>query len=121
MNQIEANIIIEQYEALKTEHPNSLLVVRVGSHYEAFGNDARQLAEACQLRLNHRNRIDILNVGFPCSSAPQFIEKLTKAGLVVAVADGIKRTELPPEATIKNIISRPEFKPEPDGDILWTS
>lgn len=120
MNQLTANIILEQYAALKTEYPNALLVIQHRGYYEAFGDDARTLAETCNLRLNHRNHIDVPNAGFPCKDAQRFIAKILDAGIVLAVADVINKDEpQPAKSEIKHIIQRRELQPEPDGDILW--
>lgn len=77
--------LMQQYHALKSRHPNELLLFRLGDFFELFGEDAQRAAPVLEVALTHRQQTPMC--GVPAHSADPYIAKLLRAGLRVAVAD----------------------------------
>ena len=87
-----------QYWQIKEEHPDCLLFFRMGDFYEMFFEDARIAAPVLGITLTHRGTHDgkpIPMAGVPVHSAEQYLPRLIRAGLRVAVCE---QTEDPAEA-----------------------
>ncbi|HAB32315.1 MAG TPA: hypothetical protein DCE13_07205, partial [Cryomorphaceae bacterium] len=57
-----------QYNALKAEYPEALLLFRVGDFYETFGQDAIKASKALEIVLTKRSNgaaADMELAGFP--------------------------------------------------------
>ncbi len=80
--------IIAQYQELKSQYPDHLLLVKLGDFYEAFGDDARIFADACNLTLTSRRVGNgrVLMAGIPYFSLDKYIKTLTAKGHKVALA-----------------------------------
>ena len=79
-----------QYLALKRQHPGTLLLFRLGDFYEAFDDDAKTLAKACDVTLTTRpvgknQRVPL--AGVPHHALDSYLEKLIAQGFKVAIAD----------------------------------
>lgn len=48
-------MIYKMYQEMKEDYPNKIVLIRVGDFYEAFEEDAKELAEVCNLYLATRN------------------------------------------------------------------
>ncbi|GMN05953.1 DNA mismatch repair protein MutS [Croceitalea sp. MTPC5] len=83
---------MKQYNAIKTKHPDALLLFRVGDFYETFGEDAIKAAEILGIVLTHRNnggdKTEL--AGFPHHSLNTYLPKLVKAGQRVAICDQLE-------------------------------
>lgn len=83
---------MQQYNAIKTRHPNALLLFRVGDFYETFGEDAVTASKILGIVLTHRNnggdRTEL--AGFPHHSLHTYLPKLVKAGQRVAICDQLE-------------------------------
>ncbi|MDT0539269.1 DNA mismatch repair protein MutS [Croceitalea sp. P059] len=83
---------MQQYNTIKTKHPDALLLFRVGDFYETFGDDAVRAAEILGIVLTHRNnggdKTEL--AGFPHHSLNTYLPKLVKAGLRVAICDQLE-------------------------------
>lgn len=77
--------LMQQYHALKAQHPNDLLFFHLGDFYELFAEDAQRAAPVLEVALTHRQ--DVPMCGVPVHAANTYIAKLLKAGLRVAIAD----------------------------------
>jgi hypothetical protein len=51
---VSVSPIYKQYFDAKEQHPNHVIVTRLGDFYEAFGDDAKLLADLCNLTLTSR-------------------------------------------------------------------
>lgn len=84
--------LMQQYNAIKTRHPNALLLFRVGDFYETFGEDAVTASKILGIVLTHRNnggdRTEL--AGFPHHSLHTYLPKLVKAGQRVAICDQLE-------------------------------
>jgi len=77
--------LMQQYHALKSRHPQDLLLFRLGDFFELFGDDAQRAAPILEVALTHRQAVPMC--GVPAHAADPYIAKLLRAGLRVAVAD----------------------------------
>ena len=77
--------LMRQYHELKIQHPNEVLLFRLGDFYELFGEDAQKAAPILDVALTHRQ--DTPMCGVPAHSVEPYIAKMLKAGLRVAIAD----------------------------------
>lgn len=84
--------LMKQYNAIKTKHPDALLLFRVGDFYETFGADAIKAAEILGIVLTHRNNGGDQTelAGFPHHSLNTYLPKLVKAGQRVAICDQLE-------------------------------
>jgi DNA mismatch repair protein MutS len=81
--------LLAQYVALRDEYAEFMLLFQVGDFFEAFGEDAEQLARALGLTLTHKSSRDFVTpmAGMPIRAADAHIERLLKLGYRVAVAE----------------------------------
>ena len=84
--------LMKQYNAIKTKHPDALLLFRVGDFYETFGQDAVKAAEILGIVLTHRNNGGDQTelAGFPHHSLNTYLPKLVRAGQRVAICDQLE-------------------------------
>ncbi len=80
----------KQYLLLKKNNPDSLLLVRMGDFYEAFGDDAKKLSEVLGIALTSRDsgggvKTDLS--GIPYHSLDKHLPKLVNAGIKIAIAE----------------------------------
>src|ERR1051326_5074640 len=91
--------LMRQYSAIKTRHPNALLLFRLGDFYELFFEDAVVAARELQITLTSRNKEKgeaIPMCGVPYHAAEGYIAKLIRKGFRVAICD---QMESPSAAT----------------------
>ena len=87
-----------QYLALRAQHPDALLLFRMGDFYEAFDDDAAVLAETLGIALTSRplgkaeGRVPM--AGVPHHALERYLEQLVAAGHRVALAEQVEA--LPP-------------------------
>ena len=84
--------ILQQYRAVKAEHPDALVLARLGDFYEIFGADALDAAPILGVALTGRGfgaagRLPMC--GVPHHAAPGYIRKLLDAGRRVALWDQV--------------------------------
>ncbi len=82
--------LMRQYAAIKKEHPNALLLFRLGDFYELFFEDAMVAARELQITLTARHKergTPVPMCGVPYHSAEGYIGKLIRKGYKVAVCD----------------------------------
>lgn len=83
---------MKQYNAIKAQHPGTVLLFRVGDFYETFGEDAVKVAEILGIVLTRRNNGtgDMELAGFPHHSLDTYLPRLVRAGQRVAVCDQLE-------------------------------
>src|SRR5579863_9493876 len=87
--------LMQQYHAVKKEHPGALLLFRLGDFYELFYDDAVVASRLLQITLTARNKEKGQAVpicGVPYHAAENYIARLIKAGHKVAICE---QMELP--------------------------
>ena len=89
--------LMRQYAAIKKQHPNALLLFRLGDFYELFFEDAVVAARELQIVLTSRNKekgVAIPMCGVPYHSAEAYISKLIRRGFKVAVCEQVEDPRL---------------------------
>src|SRR5579863_7596035 len=87
--------LMQQYHAVKKQHPAALLLFRLGDFYELFYDDAVVASRLLQITLTARNKEKGQAVpicGVPYHAAENYIARLIKAGHKVAICE---QMELP--------------------------
>lgn len=85
--------LMSQYYSIKKQHPDAILLFRVGDFYETFGQDAVKTAQALGIVLTNRNNgtADTELAGFPYHSLDMYLPRLIKAGYRVAICDQLEK------------------------------
>jgi DNA mismatch repair protein MutS len=82
--------MFRQYRSLKANHPNAILLFRMGDFYEMFFDDAKVASRLLELTLTARGK-GTDNVapmcGFPHHQLEQYTARLVRAGQKVAVCE----------------------------------
>ena len=85
--------LIAQFKEIKGEHPDALVLFRIGDFYETFGKDAVEASEVLGITLTRRlngNADKIELAGFPQHSLDAYLPKLIAAGKKVALCEESK-------------------------------
>ena len=85
--------LMQQYNQIKTRHPQALLLFRVGDFYETFGEDAIKASRILGITLTKRKNgvaATIELAGFPHHSIDNYLPKLVRAGQRVAICDQLE-------------------------------
>ncbi len=80
--------IEKQFKEMKKQHPNSILIFRVGDFYELFHEDAEKAAEVLGITITKRGKT--MFAGFPHHALDTYLPKLVHAGLKVAVCEQLE-------------------------------
>ena len=100
--------IMRQYLMLKDKHPGVLLLYRLGDFYETFFDDAIRANRILGLTLTRRGKDsegnEIPMAGVPAATLEQYLARLVKAGVSVAVCE--QMTEAAPGRSIERKIVR---------------
>ena len=86
--------LIAQYNALKAEFPEALLLSRVGDFYEAYGADAEDLARSLNIILTSKEAGKgkrVAMAGVPHHSVDTYLARLIRQRRVVAIADQMEQ------------------------------
>jgi DNA mismatch repair protein MutS len=84
--------MMQQYLALKSQHPDLLLFYRMGDFYELFYDDAVKAARLLDITLTSRGQSagrPIPMAGVPFHAVEQYLAKLVKFGESVAICEQI--------------------------------
>lgn len=84
--------MMQQYLAIKAEHPSHLVFYRMGDFYEMFYDDAKQASELLEITLTARGKSGgnpIPMAGIPHHSADGYLAKLVKLGVSVAICEQV--------------------------------
>tara|TARA_B100000780_G_scaffold276704_1_gene245801 strand:+ start:5267 stop:7864 length:2598 start_codon:yes stop_codon:yes gene_type:complete len=96
--------LMRQYNALKVEQPEAILLFRVGDFYETFGADAVKTSKALGITLTKRSNgaaSAIELAGFPHHSIDTYMPRLVNEGFKVAVCE-----QLEDPRSVKGIVKR---------------
>ncbi|MGA0063102.1 MAG: DNA mismatch repair protein MutS [Flavobacteriaceae bacterium] len=95
--------LMQQYNAIKSKHPEALLLFRVGDFYETFGSDAEETAKLLGIILTQRNNGGDQTplAGFPHHALNTYLPKLVRAGKRVAICDQLEDAK-----QVKGIVKR---------------
>jgi DNA mismatch repair protein MutS len=85
--------VMDQYRAIKRDHPGSFLFFRMGDFYEMFFDDAVRGAALLGLTLTSRNKHDpepVPMCGIPWHQRDGYVARLLRAGHKVAICDQLE-------------------------------
>jgi DNA mismatch repair protein MutS len=107
-----------QYEAIKAQHPDHLLLFRMGDFYETFNDDAVRAADLLGITLTTRNskgpeEDQIPLAGIPYHALSGYLAKLLNQGVKVAIAE---QTEDPKQA--KGLVKREVVRVVTPGTVV---
>jgi len=82
--------MMQQFFRIKKEHPNELVFYRMGDFYEMFYDDAKKASQILDITLTARGKSGgdpIPMAGIPFHAAENYIAKLVRTGISVAVCE----------------------------------
>jgi DNA mismatch repair protein MutS len=85
--------MFRQYESLKKQHPDSILLFRMGDFYEMFYDDAREASGLVELTLTARGKGTdhvVPMCGFPHHQLDQYTARLVRARRRVAICEQVE-------------------------------
>ena len=89
--------LIKQFFEVKAQHPEALLLYRVGDFYESYSDDAVTASRVLGLVLTKKSNGDkgpIPMAGFPHHAIEGYLTKLVRAGFKVAICDQLEDPKL---------------------------
>lgn len=87
---------MEQYFAIKAQHPDTILLFQVGDFYELFFDDAKVVAAFLAITLTKRGRMngqDIPLCGIPVHTLQHYLTKLIKGGFTIALCNQLSKPQ----------------------------
>ncbi len=120
--------MMQQYLRIKANHPEHLLLYRMGDFYEVFFGDAQDASRLLGITLTARGASagrPIPMAGVPVVSVQQYLAKLVKLGLSVAICEQLSDPALakgPVERGVVRVVTPgtiAESELLPDDEHLW--
>src|SRR5574344_837810 len=99
INSVDVNItdatpVMQQYLKIKRQHPDCILLYRLGDFYETFFEDAEIMSRELELTLTGRDAGPILGriplAGIPAKAIDTYLEKLIEKGFKVAICEQLE-------------------------------
>ncbi len=97
MAKITETPLMKQYIEMKKQHPDAILLFRVGDFYETFSEDAIEASEILGITLTRRANGAAKYVelaGFPHHALDTYLPKLVRAGKRVAICEQLEDPKL---------------------------
>lgn len=107
--------LMSQYNAIKRQYKNAVLLFRMGDFYETFGNDAILVSKILEITLTSRdkNKDNTALAGFPYHALDTYLPRLVEKGYTVAIAEQVEDPAL-----AKGIVKRKVTRVITPGTIL---
>lgn len=108
--------MVSQYQAIKEQYPDVILMFRLGDFYEMFGDDAITASRELEIVLTSRSQgyaADVPMCGVPFHAVDRYVAKLISKGYRVAICDQL---EDPKKA--KKIVKRGVTRVVTPGTVL---
>jgi DNA mismatch repair protein MutS len=112
----EPTPMMKQYRRFKQDHPDSILLFRMGDFYETFYEDAKEASRILGLTLTRRNNgsaDEIPLAGLPYHALDTYLARLVKAGRKVAICE-----QMEPPQKGKKVVRREVVQVVSPGTIL---
>ena len=96
--------LLKQYFSIKAQHPEAVLLYRVGDFYECYSDDAVTLSKVLGIVLTRKSngeKGDTQMAGFPHHAIDTYLPKLVRYGLKVAVCDQLEDPKLAQNKLVK--------------------
>jgi hypothetical protein len=87
--QAEESPMVKKYNSLKAKYPEAVLWFRIGDFYETYKEDAIKTANELGTILT-KDEGGVPKTGFPAHSLDNYLPKMVKSGIKVAVADELE-------------------------------
>lgn len=84
--------LMQQYQSVKADYPDMLLLFRMGDFYEMFFKDAERAADLLNITLTHRGMADgkpIPMAGVPFHAVDQYLARLLKIGESAVICEQV--------------------------------
>ena len=115
-----ATPMMQQYQRVKAEYPDTLVFFRMGDFYEMFFEDAEIASKALQITLTARRSSkdtpDVPLCGVPYHAVDGYLAKLIKQGFRVAICEQVEDPR-----TAKGIVKREVVRVVTPGTVLDTA
>ncbi len=112
--------MMQQYQRIKAEYPDSLLFFRMGDFYEMFHDDAKIASKALQITLTSRkgnkDGNDVPLCGVPYHAVEGYLAKLIRQGFRVAICEQVEDPRI-----AKGIVKREVVRVVTPGTVLDSS
>ena len=85
--------MLKQFQSFKDQHPDKVILFRLGDFYETFFADAEKVSRILGIVLTTRDKSDpnpVPMAGFPYHSLDSYVEKLIKAGEKVVICEQVE-------------------------------
>ena len=117
----EATPMMRQYLQMKAEHPDCILMFRLGDFYEMFNDDAKLVSKELDLTLTTRDRSKPAEertpmCGVPYHSVEAYIARLIAKGYKVAICE-----QMEDPATAKGLVDRDIIRIVTPGTVIDSS
>ena len=89
--------MMKQFNDIKRMHPDAILLFRCGDFYETYADDAVRASEVLGITLTRRSSAtsgSVAMAGFPYHALDNYLPKLVRAGLRVAICDQLEDPKL---------------------------
>ena len=86
--------MMRQFNSIKEQYPDAILLFRCGDFYETYAHDAVVASEILGITLTKRSskQADAIEMaGFPHHALDTYLPKLVRAGMRVAICDQLDR------------------------------
>ena len=93
MDKNKSTPVMQQFWDIKENHPDSIILFRMGDFYETFEKDAEITSDVLGIALTKRSNGAASSVplaGFPYHSLEQYLYKLLQAGYRVAICEQVE-------------------------------
>ena len=97
---MESSRLLQQWQEIKKQYPDALLLFREGDFYEVYNEDAEVACKILGIVKTKRGKSNIPFAGFPFHVLDEYLPRLVRAGHRVAICDKIE------EPNHKNIIRK---------------
>ncbi len=100
--------MLKHYFSIKAQHPEAVLLYRVGDFYESYSDDAVLLSKVLGIVLTRRSngeKGDTQMAGFPHHAIEGYLQKLVRAGYKVAICDQLEDPALVKNKLVKRGIT----------------
>ena len=100
--------LLKQYFSIKAQHPEAILLYRVGDFYETYSDDAVLASKTLGIVLTKRSNGDKGSVemaGFPHHAIETYLQKLVRAGYKVAICDQLEDPALVKTKLVKRWVT----------------
>ena len=100
--------MLKQYFSVKAQHPEAILLYRVGDFYETYSDDAILVSKVLGIVLTKRSngeKGETPMAGFPHHAIETYLQKLVRGGYKVAICDQLEDPKLVKNKLVKRGIT----------------